>query len=124
MNSGSVNGALGLSDRTDAIQTSRSGDANGKARTSTVLRSENTAGVAPMVSTSVQTTVNANPRWRKCWRNAIRSSFRTVMRARYGNIDKEGTPNAAVEFVPANMTRTTQLVSATRPVLAILLRPV
>ena len=64
MNSGSVNGAFGLSDRTEATQTNRSGDANGKARTSTVLTTENTAVVAPIVSASVQTTVNAKPGWR------------------------------------------------------------
>ena len=52
MNSGSENGALGLSGRTDAIHTSRSGDAKGNARTSTVLTTANTALVAPIVSAS------------------------------------------------------------------------
>ena len=66
MNSGSENGALGLSGRTDAIHTSRSGDANGSARTSTVLTTANTAVVAPIVSASVETTVNANAGCRSC----------------------------------------------------------
>jgi hypothetical protein len=59
--SGNENGALGLSGRTDAIHTSRSGDEKGNARTSTVFTTENTAVVAPTVSASVHTTVNAKP---------------------------------------------------------------
>jgi hypothetical protein len=65
MNSGSVNGALGLSVRTDATQTTRSGDANGNPRTSIVFTTANTAVVAPMVTASVHTTVKAKPRWRR-----------------------------------------------------------
>jgi hypothetical protein len=62
MNSGSVNGASGLSVRTDAIHTSRSGDANGNARTSTALTTKNTPTVAPTLIASVQTTVKAYAR--------------------------------------------------------------
>src|SRR5262245_46439877 len=75
MYSGSVNGALGLSGRTDAIHTSRSGDGYGNARTSTVLTTENTAVVAPIVSASVPMTVAANAGARTYWRTAIRRSF-------------------------------------------------
>ena len=66
MNSGSVNGALGLSVRTDATQTSRSGEANGNARTSTALTIAKTAVVAAIAIASVATTVSANPGRRKC----------------------------------------------------------
>ncbi len=75
MNSGNENGALGLSGRTDAIHTSRSGEEKGSARTSTVFTTENTAVVAPTVTASVHTTVNAKPRWRTYWRSAMRKSF-------------------------------------------------
>ena len=64
MNSGSVNGAFGLSVRTDATQTSRSGDANGSARRSTLFTTEKTAAVAPIASARVPMTVNAKAGWR------------------------------------------------------------
>src|SRR5262245_39436861 len=78
MNSGSVNGALGLSDRTDVIHTSRSGAPNGSARTSTVSTTEKTAAVAPIASASVHTTVAPNAGWRRYWRSAIRTSVSTA----------------------------------------------
>src|SRR6267378_6739593 len=90
MNSGNENGALGLSGRTDAIHTSRSGAANGSARMSTVLTTENTAVVAPIVTPSVHTTVSANPNCRTHWRRAMRNSV-TIHAPALGVRDDAGT---------------------------------
>jgi hypothetical protein len=55
-----VNGAEGLSARTDATHISRSGRANGKPRTSIASTTAKTAVVAPIVKATVTSTVSAN----------------------------------------------------------------
>src|SRR5262245_20419256 len=75
MNSGRVNGAAGLSARTDVIHTSRSGSVKGNARNNTALTTENTAMLTPIASTSVETTASTNPGWRRNWRIARERSF-------------------------------------------------
>src|ERR1700752_1605367 len=75
MNSGSVNGALGLSGRTDATHTRRSGDAKGNPRTTPPLTTANPAAVAPTASASVDRTVSAKPGCRRSCRIAMRRSF-------------------------------------------------
>src|SRR5215469_10471333 len=78
MNSGSENGAIGLSGRTDVTHTSRSGAWNGSARNKTALTTEKTAMFAPIASASVETTANANPGWRRNCRSATKKSFHMV----------------------------------------------
>src|SRR5215471_14065338 len=78
MYSGSVNGADGLSDRTDAIHTSRSGFENGSARNSTAFTTENTAMLAPIESVSVMATAHAKLGPRRNWRSAATMSFEIV----------------------------------------------
>src|SRR5262249_20410748 len=75
MYSGSVKGADGLSERTDAIHTSRSGFENGRARNSTAFTTENTATLAPIESASVIATAHVKLGRRRNWRSAAKMSF-------------------------------------------------
>src|SRR5215831_582917 len=78
MNSGIVNGAEGLSERTDAIHTSRAGSMNGSARNKTAFTTENTAMFAPIARARVEMTANAKLGWRRNCRIETKKSFHSA----------------------------------------------